>query len=140
MELIQQSEPGLPLSVACAALEFPRSTVYRRRRPQPARGPRVRPAPARRLSDPERAAILEILHSERFVDQPPAKVYATLLEEDMFLASPRTMYRVLAAAKETKERRGLLRSEPFCDYLPYYPNGWWSWWRAARPRPTPGGV
>ena len=44
--------------------------------------------------------MLDVLHSERFVDQAPIEVHATLLEEQTYLCSPRTMYRVLAAADE----------------------------------------
>ena len=46
-----------------------------------------------------------MLHSPRFVDQSPTEVHATLLEEQTYLCSPRTMYRVLAAAHEVRERR-----------------------------------
>ncbi len=40
--------------------------------------------------------VLEQLNSERFVDASPAEVYATLLDEGSYLASQRTMYRLLA--------------------------------------------
>ena len=43
----------------------------------------------------ERRAILDILHSERFVDQAPAEAHATLLDEGRYLCSIRTMYRLL---------------------------------------------
>ena len=140
MELLQQRDPHVPLSVACAALGLPRSTLYRQRRPKPARALRPRPSPARRLSDPERAAILEVLHSERFLDQPPAEVYATLLEEGVFLASPRTMYRVLAAAKETKERRAQRapRSFPTPRVAASAPNQVWTWDISKLPTFTAG--
>jgi putative transposase len=49
------------------------------------------------------------LHSERFVDQSPAEVDATLLEEQTYVASVRTMYRVLAEAGEVRERRDQAR-------------------------------
>ena len=139
MELLHQREPGLPLSVACAALGLPRSTVYRQRRPKPARAPRPRPSPARRLSEAERAAILEVLH-ERFVDQPPAEVYATLLEEGVFLASPRTMYRVLAATKQTKERRAQRAPRSFSTprVAASAPNQVWTWDISKLPTFTAG--
>jgi len=38
-----------------------------------------------------------LLHGPRFVDVAPAEVYATLLDEGVYLASERTMYRLLAA-------------------------------------------
>jgi hypothetical protein len=74
------------------------------RHPRPKGVPRPRPRPALALSDAERAAVLDVLHSERFVDRSPAQVYATLLDEGSYLASERTMYRVLAANDEVRER------------------------------------
>jgi transposase InsO family protein len=126
--------------VACAAIGVPRSTVYRRSRPKPARSVRARPSPARRLGEAERAAILDLLHSERFVDQPPAEVYAALLDEGVFLASPRTMYRVLADAKETKERRAQRapRSLPMPRLTASAPDEVWTWDISKLPTFTPG--
>ncbi len=49
--------------------------------------------------------MLELLDSERFIDQPPREVYATLLEEGRFLCSIRTMYRVLRERGELRDRR-----------------------------------
>ena len=62
-----------------------------------ARPPRPRSsAAARARSTPmERQAVLATLHSERFVDQSPAAVYARLLDEGTYLCSQRTMYRLL---------------------------------------------
>ena len=55
-------------------------------RPSPGR-PKPRPTPARALSEAERGAVLEVLHSERFVDLAPAEVFATLLDEGRYLGS-----------------------------------------------------
>ena len=66
------------------------------------------PSP-RALVPAERRAVRDTLHSARFVDQSPAEVYAPLLEEQTYLCSPRTMYRVLAAADEVRERRDQVR-------------------------------
>ena len=81
---------------ACRALGASPATIYRRRRPPAARAARPRQPSARALSEPERAAVLAELHSERFVDCAPAAVWATLLDEGRYLASERTMYRLLA--------------------------------------------
>jgi putative transposase len=43
------------------------------------------------------------------VDQAPAQVYAKLLEDGEYLCSTRTMYRVLAAAGQVRERRAQRR-------------------------------
>jgi putative transposase len=45
------------------------------------------------------------LHSERFVDLAPAQVAAALLDEDRYLCSVRTIYRILGANQEIRERR-----------------------------------
>src|SRR2546422_2146985 len=49
------------------------------------------------------------LHTPRFVDLAPGEVYATLLDEGTYLCSERTMYRLLAAHAEVRERRDQLR-------------------------------
>ena len=74
----------------------------RRRRPQSAPPPR-RPSP-RALRPSERDAVLAALHEPRFVDLAPAEVYATLLDAGQYLCSERTMYHVLAAHQEVRER------------------------------------
>jgi putative transposase len=91
------------------------------------------PEPARRhpraLSAPERAAVLAVLHSPRFQDASPAAVYATLLDEGTYLASERTMYRILAEAGETRERRNQLIHPAYRkpELLATAPNQVWSW-------------
>ncbi|MCU1248182.1 MAG: Integrase, catalytic region, partial [Edaphobacter sp.] len=57
---------------------------------------RVRPTPERALDAAERQVVLDHLHSERFRDKAPAEVYATLLDEDIYLCSLRSMHRILA--------------------------------------------
>ena len=93
-------------SALCQSVGLARASLYRRRHPARPAGtvPARRPSP-RALVPAERQAILDVLHSERFVDQSPAEVYATLLEEQRYLGSVRTMYRVLAEAHEVRERR-----------------------------------
>jgi putative transposase len=49
--------------------------------------------------------MLEQLHEPRFADQPPAQVYAKLLDEGRYLCSVRTMHRLLAQVGESGERR-----------------------------------
>jgi putative transposase len=76
----------------CQSVGVSRASFYRRRqpaRPSAPRSPR-RPSP-RALVPTERQAVLDTLHSERFVDQSPVEVHATLLEEETYLCSARTM-------------------------------------------------
>jgi len=81
------------------------------------------------LSEEEREAVLGQLHAERFADASPAHVYATLLDEGTYLASERTMYRILAAAGESGERRDQLRHPAYAkpELLATAPNELWSW-------------
>ena len=102
---VSEVEPLVGTAPACRALGASRASLYRRRNPPGPAPARPRPAPARALSGAEREAVLEQLHSERFVDSSPAQVWATLLDEGTYLASERTMYRLLQASGEVSERR-----------------------------------
>ena len=106
---VDELAPLIGTRDACAAMALSRATHYRRRRGRHAGPPRPRPAPPRTLSEPERMAVLAELHADRFADAAPAAVYATLLDEGTYLASERTMYRILAANAEVRERRDQLR-------------------------------
>jgi hypothetical protein len=111
-------------------LGVPRATVYRKRNPRQQTGDVVRAKPARALSDDEREEVLKVLRSERFVDQAPASVYATLLDEDgIYLCSIRTMYRILEEHGEMRERRDQLRHPNYQkpELLATGPNQVWSW-------------
>ena len=103
MTTVTELGPRLGIAPTCAALGLPRATYYRRRRPQ--RAPVVRSRSHRALSPDEATTILARLHEPRFVDLAPAEVYATLLDAGEYLCSERTMYRVLAAHQEVRERR-----------------------------------
>jgi len=114
---------------ACAALAVSRATHYRRTRGRRLGPPAPRPSPARALSETERTAVLDLLHTERFVDASPAATYATLLDEGRYLASERTMYRILAEASEVRERRAQRRHPVYArpELLATGPNELWSW-------------
>ncbi len=100
---------AVPVSRACAAVGRARASHYRRH-PVTARpvvhGPPTprRPQP-RALSPDERQRVLEVLHEPRFADKAPAQVWAELLDDDVYLCSISSMYRLLAGAGETRERR-----------------------------------
>jgi putative transposase len=113
---------------ACRALNLPRASFYRHLRPN-AIPPASRPKPSRALDDAERQAVMDTLHSERFRDQAPSQVYATLLDECTYLCSIRTMYRILDEAGEVRERRDQLRHPNYSkpELLATGPNEVWSW-------------
>ena len=73
--------------------------------------------------------MLDVLHDERFCDQAPASVWATLLDEGSYLCSTSTMYRLLRQQGETGDRRRHAthpaRVKP--ELLAARPNQVWSW-------------
>jgi putative transposase len=138
---------------ACGAVGLPRASFYRARpatppQPEPpacepsAESPASVSAPVsapvrqrrvqvqpRALTGEEHVRVLEVLHSERFADAAPATVYATLLDEGVYLCSEATMYRLLRARGETGDRRrhanhpAKVKPELVADA----PNSVWSW-------------
>jgi putative transposase len=115
---------------SCSALGVPRSTLYaQRHRKENPTEPKQRPASPRALSPDERNAVLEVAHSERFVDTSPAEICATLIDENKYFCSERTMYRILASHGETKERRNQRRHPIYKkpELLATVPNQVWSW-------------
>ena len=119
----------VPVTRACQALEYPRSSLYRAREPKPASKQLERPSPARALSESERVAVRELLNSERFQDDSPYQVYATLLDEGAYHCSISTMYRILRQHNEVRERRNQRRHPAYSrpELLATQPNELWSW-------------
>jgi putative transposase len=130
MDAVEILAPDLGISPACNVFGVSRAGLYRRRAKLTV--PTVaqkRTAPPRALSEPEKQEVLDLLHSERFLDQAPQEVYATLLDEESYLCSIRTMYRILEANAEVKERRNQLRHPNYKkpELLATGPNQVWSW-------------
>ena len=124
--------PGSRLTAAiCTALAVSRASVHRCRvaltgtpRAETRRAPS-----ARALPKSERDQVLAKLLTPRFADQTPTEVYATLLDEGIYLCSIRTMYRILAAQGEVAERRRQRRHPVYQkpELLAEAPNQLWSW-------------
>jgi putative transposase len=119
-------------SAACVLLGKSRATLYRRRNPKPPAEKPARPARAAHpaeLGEAERAELVALLNSERFVDRSPAQVWAILLDEGVYLASISTMYRLLRARAQTGERRAQAthpaKKKP--ELLAEAPEEVWSW-------------
>jgi putative transposase len=112
---------------ACEALGVSRSSLYRARQPRPA--VQLRPTPSHALSVEEQAEVRETLNSERFMDKAPRQVYAALLDEGYYLCHWRTMYRILTAHDEVRERRRVRRHPLYKkpELLATAPNQVWSW-------------
>jgi putative transposase len=129
-ETVEELVPLIGTRPACRALGASPATIYRRRRPPKPRSSRSRPVPQRALSSAERERALEVLHSERFQDVSPAQIWATLLDENEYVCSERTMYRLLGAEHGgVRERRDQLTHPGYArpELLAEAPNELWSW-------------
>jgi len=129
-QAVQELTPVIGTRPACRTLGAAPATIYRRRRPPAPPPARPRAAPARALSAAERTAVLAELHSERFSDSSPAQVWATLLDEGRYLASERTMYRLLATEHGRVRERRDQREHPAYnrpELLAQRPNEVYSW-------------
>jgi putative transposase len=69
------------------------------------------------------------LYSERFVDRSPRQVYATLLDEKIYLCSWRSMYRLLKMREATTERRRIRTHPKYAkpELVATAPKQVWSW-------------
>ena len=116
----------LNVSAACRALGVPRSSFYRVQQPALSAPPTT---PPRAFKTEEKVKVREVLNSERFQDQAPREVYATLLDEGTYLCHWRTMYRILEENDEVRERRDQLRHPQYKkpELLASGPNQVWSW-------------
>jgi putative transposase len=131
---VAELAPQIGVRAACDAVGTAQAGYYRRHRqcPLPERPAPVphrdRPQP-RALAQQEQQAILDVLHSDRFVDLAPAEVWATLLDEGVYLGSISTFYRLLRRADETGERRRQATHPATVkpELVATAPNQVWSW-------------
>lgn len=133
--------PVVGARAACAAVGRSRAGHYRAHPVAPvdqevplgpARPPAPRARQPRALSEAEQGAVLDMLHCERFVDQAPEAVYATLLDEGIYLCSVPTMYRLLRAHGETNGGRDRRRHATHParvkpELVAAAPNQVWTW-------------
>ena len=129
MEAATKLSETVGVQAACSALKVPRASYYRHIDPRPC-SVRRRPRPPLALDPEEHQAVVTVLHSDRFVDASPRQVWATLLDDDQkVLCSVRTMYRVLEAEGELRERRNQLRHPVYKkpELVANAPNQVWTW-------------
>jgi len=131
MSSVIDSQQELEVGPACQLLGLSRATLYRRINPVIKKDApsKARSKPERSLSEKEKQSVLKVLHSDRFIDKAPAEIVSQLLEEGEYLCSERTMYRILSAEGEVKERRRQRRHPNYVrpELVATGPNMVWSW-------------
>ena len=132
MSIITQltQEKGIAVDALCNSLTVPRATYYRHQHDRQRASVASRPkAPKNALSSEERQQVLDILHSERFIDKTPYEAFNTLIDKGEYYCSPRTMYRVLEEQGETLDRRKQRNHRDAIkpELIATKPNEVWSW-------------
>ena len=130
-DAIAELAPLIGKRAACRATGRPQANHYRRHRqsPPPPRPVRQRRPQPRALSQTERDTVRALLNSPDFVDKAPATMYHELLDEGVYLASISTMYRIMHAHGEVKERRRQATHPPRVkpELVATAPNQVYSW-------------
>lgn len=135
MPYIKEMRPQVPVTIACETLSIPRGSYYRAVQNGQGKKESLKPTPIRQahpraLSASEEKAVHSLLNSERFQDMTPYEIYGTLLDEDQhYLCSIRTMYRILKKHEETtpRGRQKARTSYTKPELLARGPNQVWSW-------------
>jgi putative transposase len=139
-QAISELSPLIGVRAACKATGRPQANHYRRHRqsPLPVKPERERKKQPRALSPDERDTVRALLNSADFADKAPATVYHELLDEGTYVASVSTMYRILHAHNEVKERRRQAthpaRTKP--ELVATAPNQCWSCYAEDAVMPT----
>lgn len=133
---------GARIEVACKELGLTARTVQRwRAKPEAEdarRGPRK--PPKQRLSDTERAAVLDLVNSAAFRDLCPGQIVARLADQGMYVASEATIYRLLRKAGQLAHRHSSAprKHQAPKEFVANGPNQIWSWDITYLPSPVRG--
>lgn len=133
MPALHELSPKVSKRRALDAVGIPRASFYRHSKPEIVEeekfSKKIKSSPREALSLEEKKNILEVLCSERFVDRSPREVFATLLDEDIYLCSIRSMYRILRENNCAKERRAVARRTDYVkpELIATAPNQVWTW-------------
>lgn len=100
----------------------------------------VRPAPANKLTEQERAQVLEVVNSPRFAHLPPTQIVPILADEGCYVASESTIYRILHNENQMTHRAP--SAAPKNRVTPRHcatkPNQLWAWDITWLPGPIAG--
>lgn len=131
MRLIDEAvQAGARQARACAVLNVTVRTLQRwRHRPVDSRPAARHAAPANKLSEAERGAVLAAANRPGYASLTPHQIVPKLADEGIYLASESTFYRVLKAAGQG-QRRGRSQApqrRPLTTHRAAGPNQVWCW-------------
>lgn len=131
--------------MACAELEISERTFRRWTtggQVQSDQRPIVpRPEPANKLSECERAAVLEVCNCKEFASLPPSQIVPALADQGRYLASESSFYRILRADGQQQHRgraRPPVRRKRPTSYQASAPCQVWTWDITWIPGPIAG--
>lgn len=133
MDLITQEgrKNAIPIDLLCCEINISRATYYRHldhnkyARNQSFLGA----SPVNALTEQEKQSVIDLLHSECFIDKTPYDAYDELIDKGQYYCSPRTMYHMLAEHRETTDRR-IQRNHRDAvkpELIASRPNEVWAW-------------
>lgn len=136
---------GARKSMACAEVGLSLRTLQRWTETQiikaDARTTTQRPVPANALSEKERQAIITLCNSPEYVNLPPSQIVPRLADQQRYLASESTFYRLLRATGQQHHRGRSQRPGRHAaptTYAARMPNRVWSWDITYMPSPVRG--
>lgn len=129
--LVQEAvAAGARLGEACRCIGMCERTLQRWQQTPDDRRPQApRPEPKNKLSAEEVQQVLDICHEPRFASLPPSQIVPTLADEDRYIASESTFYRVLHRAGEMtrRGRQKAAQSRPLSTWKATAPRQVWTW-------------
>ena len=129
-ESVNELTPLVGVVGACRLVGRSRATHHRHANPRPrVQGPRRKAQHPAELSGVEREQVLALFASEAYADMSVNQVWARELDEGRYWCSARTMYRILATAQMTGERRRQAVHPPrvIPELVATAPGVVWSW-------------
>lgn len=140
-ETVNELVPHAGVVEACRLVGRSRATHHRQAHPKPRmHGPHLKPQHPAELTSAERAVVLALLTDDEYAEMSCHQVWARELDAGKYWCSPRTMYRILAAAGMGGERRRQAShpSRAIPELVATEPGSVWSWDITKLRGPTKG--
>ena len=129
------TEAGAREAAACAEIGLSPRTLRRWQGPdggirEDRRPSANRPAPANKLTEEERDCIVATCATPEFASLPPSQIVPRLVDQDIYIASESSFYRVLHERGQSHRRgraRPAARRKPPTSFEAKAPCQVWSW-------------